>query len=293
LGHVSIASTGLSTFSPDVPLALPGDIATIGVLILAKHNTDGGFNLNGGSPTSEGPEWTGPNVVKTFFPVVADGSGGAYLYVEQGPGTLFLMYDYVTGNSSSPSTFFDVFFQDQVNNTDYGVRIQGTSFSAFEKPFGIPSPLAGDGSFDFSSSPWTALTSADLTLANFHAAMGFGPSPNSASSHLLAEFDLTTNSAGLGQPNGIYDPAPAFWSATCTNCSNVITGVQGDPPISSGIFQLNPDGTTTVTPVFAPMGRITPAAERGSRARQRFASWPRFALAIAPAPPGSLNWSAC
>ena len=57
------------------------------------------------------------------------------------------MYDYVNGTSSLQNTFFDVFFQDRVDNTDYGVRIQGTSFTAFEKPFGPPSPVNADGSF--------------------------------------------------------------------------------------------------------------------------------------------------
>jgi hypothetical protein len=230
------------------PLAMAAEIS-LGV-VAAKHATDGGFNLhNGGSPTSEGPEWTGLNVAKSVFPVGSDGSGGAVLYVEQGPGTLYLMYDYINGTSSLKNSFFDVFFQDRVDNTDYGVRIQGNSFTAFEKPFGPSSPVNPDGSFDFSGAPWTALTQADLTLANFHGAVGFGPSPNSLTSHLLAEFDLTINSAGSGQPNGIYDPAPAFWSASCTNCSGAI-GAQ-DPPITSGIFSLNPDGSTIVSPIFA------------------------------------------
>jgi hypothetical protein len=235
------------------PLAVAGEIA-----IAHTHTTDGLFNA-GTLPQTDGPEWSGPNVVKTFFPVAPDGSGGAYLYIDQGAGpqlgTLFLMYDYVNGNSSSVNTFFDVFFQDRVDNTDYGVRVQGTSFTAFEKPFGPASGLNPDGSFDFSSAPWTALTSNDLTLANFHGAVGFGTSPNdTVNSHLMAEFDLTINTAGSGTANGIYDPAPAFWSATCTNCAGKGVGAQGDPPITSGIFQLNPDGTTIVTPVLGLSG---------------------------------------
>ena len=226
----------------------PTPIATGGV----KHVTDGGFNLPNGPQTSDGPEWSGPNVVKDFFPVAPDGSGGAYLYVEQGSGnqagTLFLMYDYVNGTANNANTFFDVFFQDRPANTDYGIRIQGNSFTAYEKAFGPPSPLSADGSFDFGGAPWTPVTAADLNLANFHGAIGFGTSPNLVANHLMAEFDLTINSGVAGQPNGIYDPAPAFWSASCKNCGPV------DPPITSGIFVLNPDGSTTVTPVLGPSG---------------------------------------
>ncbi len=184
-----------------LPLTLAGLAMGGEITIAPNHVTDGGFNLTGGSPTSEGPEWSGSNVVKTFFPVAPDGSGGAFLYVDQGAGpqlgTLFLMYDYVNGTGSFANTFFDVFFQDRVDNTDYGIRVQGTGFTAFEKPFGPPSGLNPDGSFDFSSAPWTALTTSDLTLANFHGAVGFGASPNDTiNSHLMAEFDLTINTAG-------------------------------------------------------------------------------------------------
>jgi hypothetical protein len=241
--------------------ALPLTVASLGmageIAVAPTHTTDGLFNA-GTLPQTDGPEWSGPNVVKTFFPVAPDGSGGAFLYVDQGAGpqlgTLFLMYDYVNGNGSFVNTFFDVFFQDRVDNTDYGIRVQGAGFTAFEKPFGPPSGLNPDGSFNFSSAPWTVLTTADLALANFHGAVGFGPSPNSSTSHLQAEFDLTINSSGSGTPNGIYDPAPAFWSATCTNCAGLGVGTQGDPPITSGIFQLNPDGTTIVTPVLGASG---------------------------------------
>src|SRR2546423_1464141 len=226
-----------------------------GVTILPAHFTDGGFNLhNGGSQTSDAPEWSGPNVVKRFFPFIpSNGSGGAYLYVEQSGSTLFLMYDYVNGNSSA-TPFFDVFFQDPPENTDYGVRISGNTISAFEKPFGPPSSLNPDGSFNFSGPPWTPLDAADLALANFHGAVGFGASPNSLSAHLMAEFDLTINKGGTTNPTGIYDPAPAFWSATCTRCSGSSAAALDDPPISSAIFQLNPDGSTTVTPVLGPGG---------------------------------------
>jgi hypothetical protein len=83
----------------------------------------------------------------------------------------------VYGNTSSPSTLFDVFFQDRVDNIDYGVRIQGTSFSAFEKPFGIPSRINADGSFNFSAVPWTAFTAADACTNCFGTGGAQGDPP--------------------------------------------------------------------------------------------------------------------
>ncbi|HEV3165731.1 MAG TPA: PEP-CTERM sorting domain-containing protein, partial [Isosphaeraceae bacterium] len=144
---------------------------------------------------------------------------------------------------------FDVFFQVPVNKEDYLVRISpGTNaFQAFEKPAGVVAPENANG-FILPSPVWTPLTSADLALANFHSAIGLNTtSPNPPSTpHLMAEFDLTINTNGPGTPNGFYSPEPAFWSASAQGG----VGPASDPPISSAIFQLNPDGTTTVSPIF-------------------------------------------
>ena len=229
-------------------------------------------HVNDGLFTSDA-EWSGPTVAKSFFPVVGQ-TGGAYLYVEQGfarqvatsaiiissPDTLFLMYDYVNSSSLSltgSNAFFDVFFE--VNGSeeseDYLVRIlTGTdSFEAFERPHGSPSPLNPDGTFDVGpGSGWDALDAEDLRLARFHTAIGFGPSPDLATDHLLAEFQLSIDNSGqqgrVGG-DGLYDPAPAFWSASADPQNGAV-----DPPISSGIFQLSPTGATGVTPVLGPNG---------------------------------------
>jgi hypothetical protein len=101
-----------------------------------------------------------------------------------------------------------------MSHTDYLVRIVGTSFTAFEKPQGVVAPTPG-GNFDPTASPWTPLTASDLALANFKGAIGFGTSPNSAVNHQIAEFQLTINTTGSNtNGNGIYDPTPAFWSAS-------------------------------------------------------------------------------
>jgi hypothetical protein len=163
--------------------------------------------------------------------------------------TLYLAYDYFHATTApAPNTFFDVFFAVPPDQTDYLVRIMGTSFTAFEKPEGVLAPTPG-GNFDPTSSPWTPLNSSDLTLAKFMGAIGFGTSPNSNVNHQIAEFQLTINTVGRSTAaNGIYDPTPAFWSASTGG------GFSTDPPIASAIFTLNPDGTTTVNPILGANG---------------------------------------
>ena len=213
------------------------------------HITDGAF----------GPgEWTAQD--KHFFPVVGAGpgaAGGAYLYVAQQGSNLYLMYDYVNSPVALPgsvplNSFFDVFFQVPIDHHDYVVRMAkngaNNSFTAFEKPIGTVSSLTPDGSFNLLDPVWVALSQADLQLAQFQAVIGFGASPDSVTQHLMAEFQLSVDHSGQQGPHGIYSPEPAFWSAS-------VGGKRaGDPPISSGIFTLNPDGSTTVVPVFGPNG---------------------------------------
>jgi hypothetical protein len=221
------------------------------------HVTDGVFT----SPD----EWTGPGVNQTFFAFnPATNAGGAYLYVEQGfsgitpteagiPNTLFLMYDYVSSAEAGFSvvnSFYDVFFSVPALGDDYVVRIFGQdNFLAVEKEIGTVSSLNPDGTFNLEDPVWSPLDSDDLAIAKFQTAIGFGTSPNSGSPHLMAEFQLSINTGAFsgGPSTGFYDPAPAFWSAS--------VGKEGsDPPISSAIFTLNPDGSTIVAPALGPNG---------------------------------------
>jgi hypothetical protein len=228
-----------------------GDAA---VIVSSNHVTDGAFGTN---------EWNGPNVVKDSFPVVGN-SGGAFLYVDQGAGfqagTLYLLYDYVNspnaGFGNASTSFFDVFFQVKSDNTDYVAQFGSDgNVSLFEKPTGTVSPENPDGTLNLSGPPWTAdaNTDADFVRGHFAGAIGFGTSENSSSNHLIAEFELRIDTSQFpgGPPNGgLYDPSPAFWSASAGP-----VGIAAlDPPITSGIFQLNPDGTTIVTPVLGPNG---------------------------------------
>ena len=244
---------GRTSFLGAIALALLVPAGPAGAIAPAVvHTTDGMFT----SPA----EWdtSRPSVTEFTFPVVGN-TGGANLFVEQSNGSLFLMYDYVNSNAlglNQNNSSFDVFFQVPNDNTkggeDYVVHFAGTSFEAFEKPTSGPaSNLNPDGSFDLTTI-WTPLSSADLALAQFKTAIGFGHNPATPAvpDHLLAEFQLTIQPPG-NPGGGFYDPAPAFWSASASGGG--VNAAQ-DPPISSGIFVLNPDGTTTVTPVFGPDG---------------------------------------
>jgi hypothetical protein len=207
-----------------------------------NHTTDGAFDPG---------EWNCATVSKSFFPQVGN-AGGAFLYVDQGQGNnnnLYLMYDYVGGVAAS--SFFDVFFEVVPDGHAYLVRIPGGGgLLAFERPIGSVAPLLPNGAFDIGiNSGWDPLSAADLALAQFQGAVGFGVSPDDATPHPMAEFQLTINRQG---GNGIYSPDPAFWSAS--ESSGVTPSGLTDPPISSGIFSLNPNGTTTVTPVLGPNG---------------------------------------
>jgi hypothetical protein len=162
------------------------------------------------------------------------------------------MYDFVNGSASAP---FDVLFQVPSTNTDYAVHIAPFGpLTAFEKPTGAVSALNPDGGLNLNSPPWSQFgpNDPDFTLASFVGAVGFGASPNSTTLHSIAEFAVSVDtSGGQGSPNGLYSPEPAFWSASTFPGGPAVTP---DPPISSAIFNLNPDGTTTVVPVLGPNG---------------------------------------
>ncbi len=242
----------VSSFFGGIVLALLAPGGAAGVFSPPVHTTDGMF--------TNASEWdaTRATVTEVHFPVVGN-TGGANLFVEQSSGVLYLMYDYTNSNAlglSPGNAAFNVFFQVPNDNTqggeDYVVHFTGSTFQAFEKlTSGPASPLNPDGSFDLNSPVWTPLSTDDLARAGFQTAIGFGhdPATPAVPDHLLAEFQLNLQSAS-NPGGGFYDPAPAFWSASVSGTG----GPAADPPISSGIFELNPDGTTIVIPVFGANG---------------------------------------
>lgn len=252
--HLKTTRPGLALFA-----ALSAGLAQAAEIQTCNHVTDGVFN-GSASSTDNATEWGCPTVSQSAFAQVGN-AGGAVLYADQGgqPGangflsTLYLMYDYVAG--AAPASFFDVFFEVVPDGHAYLVRIPAPTspdpapaLLAFERPIGSVAPLDQNGSFDIGpNSGWEALSDADKALADFRGAVGFGSSPNNPVAHPMAEFQLSINQAtDPSQPSGLYDPSPAFWSAS-------VKAVD-DPPLSSGVFTLHPDGTTTVTPALGPDG---------------------------------------
>ncbi|MQA18302.1 PEP-CTERM sorting domain-containing protein [Rugamonas rivuli] len=237
------------------------------------HVSDGLFGPTEwtASPTSGAPARS--TVSSSSFNVGAP--GGTRFYVEQSTGgapsatlgnTLNLMYDlgsFTPGASGTSGLFFDVFFQN--GSADYVVHITDSGIQSFEKSSGVRSPVNAAGGFDLSSPVWSALDAGDLALAKFHAGASIGSSPNYAAPHLIVEFDLsvdTTAGATLAAlpPDGLYSPAPSFWSGSL--------GGVGRPTIVVGaaIFQLHANGTTAVTPVLGPGGlpALQPIPEPGT-----------------------------
>jgi hypothetical protein len=211
------------------------------------HATDGGFTT--------ADEWDfvhRSTVHSTFFPVVGNSNGGAVLDVEGSSSTLYLMYDYFNSPfappSAGPLNDVTILFNSTEtggSHTSYAIVIGAgpDNFTAFEKPAGVVAPISATGAFDLAQAPWTPLSQTDLATANFHTALGFGPTLNGAASHLIAEFQLSSRSAT--NPNGLYSPDPQFWS-----------GSAGDPiTFASEIFRLNPDGSVLSTiPALGPDG---------------------------------------
>ena len=198
-------------------------------------------------------EWSCLSATHINFPQVG-GSGGAVLYADQGVvqnrAILYLMYDYYAG--ATTASFFDVFFEVQPEGNSYLVRVPGASpLEVFERPIGTTAPILPNGSFDVGAgSGWTLLAPGDpdLVLGGFQGAVGFASSPFNLTPHPMAEFQLTIDRSATGGSGGLYSPEPAFWGASEKGTGGV------DPPISSGIFMLNPDGTTVVVPVLGPDG---------------------------------------
>lgn len=226
------------------------------------HIVDGAFGQLEWTASSTDGSAAPPNVSRSSF-TVGGVPNAAYLYAAQYDGNgvpvsgslgakLGLMYDCTICQAPLPANAaLDIFFNSGLE--DYVVHVFSASglptFQAFEKSVGTTSTLNQDGSLNLADPIWTALTTGDLVLAQFAIGVGFGLSPNSNRDHYFVEFEMSINSAAAGAlPNGLYSPAPAFWSAS-TSGTGFPTG-----PISSANFTLKPDGTITVVPILGPNG---------------------------------------
>ncbi len=181
---------------------------------------------------------SGGTLTPTF---VGDQNANSLLYAVIAPGEttdgsheLYLMYDY-TGRTSS----FTV--GDFVASVQFPVVFDQTLY-----PNATVELTAG-------ATPTTPTVNVNLngTLVEpaddvgIDAAVGFGPSTLSLSPHLLLELEVTLNipdSFGgnfFTSGSGAYSPDPAFWQASAVDNA-------GDPPITSALFSINPNGSISI-----------------------------------------------
>ena len=83
-------------------------------------------------------------------------------------------------------------------------------------------------------------------IAGQRGAVGFGPSPNCAQDHLIAEFQITLTATGV-QIDGGYSPDPIFWSSDPPPCTVTIS----PEPANMNVGQLA-QFTATATGVSKP-----------------------------------------
>jgi len=195
-------------------------------------------------------EWSDVNKLafistnSSLTPVAAnDPAANSFLWAAIAPGSvsqgdeLYLMYDYLARTSSvfAPGEFVgDIHFPITINGVSTPVTVQ-------VRANGFGATVVGPG-FTF-----VVKRDSDGTViqnTGIQGMVGFGGSPETAMSHLLIELEiplLIQPCAGCKIPpsNGVYSPAPAFWSSNLAN--NAI-----DPPASSAIFTIDPfAGTLT------------------------------------------------
>ena len=223
------------------------------------HNitTDGQFTggqVSGGQFVI-GPEWSDITPVAFTAALTAGGNptpvaagspnATALLYAGLDPGhdSVYLMYDYKlrTNPVFAPGTVAaDVAFPITVDaNGPQNIDVRFTANAG--------------GGFDITVNGLAGSPSVLASSLGMVGAIGFGPSALDTASHMLVELEVPLaipanfgpafNRAGT---SGVYSPAPAFWAADLQNNA-------GDPPISSAIFQINPDGSTIIRPSVGPV----------------------------------------
>ncbi len=181
-----------------------------------------------------------------FQTTSGDPNANAFLYAGLAPGVsvveneLYLMYDYL--GRTDPNFAAGEFIADiKFPITRQGVHIP------------ITVQVRGDGSGGATFTVVQTSSGTPVLDTDMEGAVGFGPSPESSSSHLLIELEVSLNipdgfSSVLPGTNGDgdYSPDPAFWGASAAKDA-------GDPPITAALFTINPDGSTTVTNDFLPL----------------------------------------
>ena len=176
------------------------------------HVTDGAFD-DCGNPANGFLEWS--DIKPQFFP-----NSNEFLYADQahlGPGsgttpdTFMLMYDEVGRTIPlGPNQYFQV------------------SFTTVENEDGVPhlnfytDHIFTDGTIVFIENGVVQQDASGAvrvtTIGGQAGKVGFGPSPNSPTPHVIAEFQIAL-SANQQVVNGGYSPDPQFWTSDPPPCS--------------------------------------------------------------------------
>ncbi len=195
--------------------------------------------------------------------------------------SLYLMYDFLpgTGPITPGDIFASVSFPIHLPPAQGGGGGGRTNIAVLFQARGATNLADGvSGSFfdvfvDIDLDGRPDFSAAQLGI---DGAAGFGPSTLSNSPHLLVELEVPLRiPANFGSPGGplpgnginpatgLYDPDPAFWGASgggngsgggrpLAEGADLAPAEPGLQPASAGLFTINPNGSTTITPVPEP-----------------------------------------
>ena len=271
LGAVALATVMMGTWAA---AAVPAQPPITNALSAFPIEADGAYT-NAGEWSDITPAWFTSNGTTGATPV-APGTPGANSLLFAGlskdatPGAvpeLYLMYDYLGRTAAAPPTGPNQF----LGSVSFPMTINGQS-QGVTVTFQTATPTTVDGFVTIGSSPAQVPLSA-LGLEGGLTLNGLTPvnalwdvtasSPFHTVPHELIELgvplDISAAFAAAGGSSspfpaggqndgkgGGYSPDPAFWTSD-------ITDNHGDPPASGGLFQINPDGSTSIIPIVVPL----------------------------------------
>lgn len=188
---------------------------------------------------------------------------------------LYLMYDFLPRTNAvvAPNEVFaSVAFQITLpgrptgDRTSIAVLFAGKSGgSTFKGDSGVAVPSFFDVFIDLNldGNPDGQASAFGIT-----GAAGFGPSSLSATPHLLVELEVQLRipagfanppaptgplpGGGINPATGAYDPDPIFWGAAGGADGTLPAFGETLQSASGGIFEINPDGSTSITPTPEP-----------------------------------------
>ncbi len=283
--RLAAAVFGAAWVSQAFAVTLPDDAHVTNPISAFEITVDGLFSggVSGGSVIGEWsdvtplafiapPDDTG-DLLRTSLD---DPNANSHLYAAIAPGVaaldfdgLYLMYDYLDRTNPIFEVGSEIARIRFLHNIGGNQRLVNVLFLGAGAG-GIPVVIdpEGDGTGEPVDTPidsfFDVFVDVDLDGAlgpnpiqrlpgsffGFEGAIGFGPSALGSAPHMLIELEvplLIPPDFGSGFPTGGipgeggngYSPDPSFWGAAAKNDAV-------DPPISSAIFTINPDGSTTL-----------------------------------------------